>query len=214
MIVELFGPPGAGKTALAEALAARLGGRVVALSTLAERYGYLFLFLLLNPVRAIGLVSKTVRLHAGSPSLLRHKLFLLSNVLARVSKARMGEERVAVLDEGLAHYLLVKSERLLSPGEAEDYFRRYVASDVVIAVLADEEVRAERMKRRGRIPRGHHSVDQKEWQALMGQNARLVSRAISGRKGAFMVESDEPPTELARRLAVRISMQIPRVQAT
>ena len=209
MIVELFGPSGAGKTALAEALSARLGGRVVTLSTSAERYGYLFLFFLLNPVRAVGLVSKTIRSRTTPPSLFRHKLFLLSHVLARVSKAQMGGERVAVLDEGLAQYLLTVSERLLSLGEAESYFRRYVTSDVVVVVLADEEVRAERMKRRGRIPRGHLPVNQKEWQALMEQNARSASRALSSRPGAFTVESDEPPTELARRLAGSIRAHLP-----
>ena len=172
MIIEFFGPPGAGKSALARELAKRLNKEYISIAGPGEKWAYFWQFVRHSPGRFLYLSWLTVKESRFSPALLRHKLFLLSQHLAAAEKARvLARDETVLLDGGLAQYALSVYEHPLRFEEIEFYARRYIKSEIVVAVVASAEIRRRRMVERRRVPRADLGFDQPAWQALVAANA-------------------------------------------
>lgn len=205
MILELMGPPGAGKTAIAHALAAILDGEVCSFSSSKERGWYCARYAFSSPLNFISLLGATLRNNWQSPRLLRYKFILLVKALARTARARReGRGKTVLLDEGLAQYLLAIQDRELDEREICDYFSKYVGSDVLIIVLAQGQIREARMAKRGRIPRSAINIDQQGWQSLIERNARLLGDTLDIGQTIIVTTDNSGPDELAQKIAASL----------
>lgn len=191
LIIELVGPPGAGKTAIATALATVLRCDINSISSRRERAWYVFRYGMGAPLKLLSLIGFTLRENWRYPPLLRYKLGLLAGALARtVNACSQGRYRVNLIDEGLAQYSLTLSDRDLEPEEVRGFFHRYVRCDVLLLVTCKQEARQARMAKRERIPRSQYSVDQEKWQAVVERNAQRIGN-VQGLGPCLTIGTDD-----------------------
>jgi len=186
MVIEIFGPPAAGKTTLAKGCKNQLRVELLTVLSRSERYGLCFRFLLARPFAFANLLAAT--LIQGLPSLTRtrHKLYRLTCHLAKGVKANKlhikNPKRLLLVDEGMAQYFFSLYEREVSEKEAIRYINKFVQSDLLLYIFADEEVRKSRMHERGRVPRIHTGIDYKTWLKVVSANANLVNKLVSEKR--------------------------------
>lgn len=191
MIIELVGPPGAGKTAIATALATILRCDIDSISSRKERAWHVFRYGMGAPLKILCLLVSTLRENWRHPSLFRYKLGLLAGALARTSNAcSRGRYRVNLIDEGLAQYSLTLSDRDLEPEEVHGFFHRYVRCDVLLLVMCKRGARQARMAKRERVPRSQYSVDQEKWQAVVERNAQRIG-SVQGLGTCLTITTDD-----------------------
>jgi len=176
MIIEFFGPSGAGKTTIAKVLADNTGWEYISINSRKDKLKYVIIFLFRAPMRFLSLFIRTILEGKRSASLLRHKIHLLSEFIARSEKARIkSKNKKVILDEGLAQYGLSLYEQNISEANAYKYINRFVNKDnkIEVIVSCSEVERTDRMKNRKRIPRAHLNIDVEKWQKVISENARV-----------------------------------------
>lgn len=148
MIIELFGLPGSGKTALADALKRR-GAILVALPSRTRLVFDAGIFWLARPLLALMLLW---HIAVRAPHTVRYELFVNGYLgyAARYRRARALSQAGAtvVLDQGF--FQLCISLINLPPALLQCFPR----PDFLVAVTADTVLREERMATRGWAPRG------------------------------------------------------------
>ena len=147
MIIELFGLPGSGKTALAAAMQAN-GAVLVPMPSRARLIFDAGLFWFSHPLTAIRILKFIIK---WAPRGMQYSLFVNGYVgyAARYRKARTlsRADAIVVLDQGFFQ-LLISLDKL--PATFLELLPR---SDLLVAVTADVSVREERMTSRGWAPR-------------------------------------------------------------
>ena len=159
MIIELFGLPGSGKTALAEAMGAH-GATLVPLPSRAWLICDAGLFWFAHPLLAAKLFAHIMREASRG---MRYELFVngYAGYAARYRRARSLSRAgaVVVLDQGF--FQLAISLQGLPPAILE----LFPKPDVLVAVIADAAVREARMAARGWAPRAEFGPEERlSWQ--------------------------------------------------
>ena len=167
MIIELFGLPGAGKTALAGAIQAR--GAV--LVSLPSRTRLLFdagMFWLVHPLFAYRLLAFGMR---RAPRGMRYALFM-NGFLGYAARYRRAQVlslsgAVAILDQGFFQLCISLDALPLA------LLKLFPKPDLLVVVTADDSVREARMASRGWEPRDKFGAEHRRaWQ----QNAKTAFR--------------------------------------
>lgn len=150
MIVELFGLPASGKTTLAKRWAEEGWTRVTITSRI-EMVRYFFLFLFTHPFRAVRLLLYCVRFGGGGQRLYLKLSNLFFYNLALYQKAKNYQK--ALLDQGPHQFLL----SLFESEQSQEVIARLLSvvprSDLLLVVATPDDVRAERLRTRGKVPR-------------------------------------------------------------
>lgn len=182
MIIEFFGPSGVGKTTIAQRLSSDTGLEYISIDSRKEKIKYVIIFLFRFPIRFLLLFVLTAFEGKSSHHLVRHKIHLLSEYIARNEKARIkSKKRNVVLDEGLAQYGLALYERNISDLVARKYINMFGdKSNILNVVISCSDIeRIGRMKKRQRIPRAYIEFDKKKWQKIIGKNANVFTKIFA-----------------------------------
>jgi dephospho-CoA kinase len=162
VIVELVGAPGAGKTHLAPALAARCGVRVIKIGRFGQRYFYFALYALANR-NFVRTIRREIRRQEREQPQLRavRKWRRFTSMGAKTAKARLIGG--GLIDEGVFQAVVKMFEK---EATAED-LNRYLdlirqIPDRVYVVEASDAQRHGRMDARKNFPRADLSGD--DWQ--------------------------------------------------
>lgn len=159
MIIELFGLPGSGKTALAEAMKAH-GAILIPMPSRARLLFDAGVFWLSHPLLACRLF---IHIMMRAPRDVRYALFVngFLGYAARYRRARALSRAgaVAVLDQGFLQLLISLGELPLALLES------LPKPDLLVAVEADVSVREARMAARGWAPRAEFGPEERcAWQ--------------------------------------------------
>ena len=191
MIIEYFGPSGSGKTTIARELSISTGWKYISVNSRKEKLKYIIIFLSRIPARFLFLFIKTILEGRHSFRLLRHKIHLLGEYIARSEKARIeSKNEKVILDEGLAQYGLSLYEQNISEKDACKYIDKFVNKNnkVEIIISCNETDRIERMKERKRIPRAYMGIDSNRWQKIMTENSHIFNDVFI-KQGALVFDS-------------------------
>ena len=191
MIIEFFGPSGAGKTTIARELNLNTGWEYIVVNSRKEKFKYNVIFLFHSFIKFFSLFIKTISEGGGSFSLTRHKLHLLSEYIARNEKARIvGRKHNVILDEGLVQYGLSLYEKNISKLDAKKYIDRFatVQNKIQVVILCNDSERIKRMEKRKRIPRAFLNLDKEEWQKTISNNTNIFTD-IFMKQDAFVFDS-------------------------
>lgn len=178
MLIEFFGSPGTGKTAVAQKFAHSEGFEYISTHGQFEKYWYLFRYMMTKPHRFFPLLFRTIIESGMRRKLLRHKLSLLPAYIVRSEKAyARSKKATVVLDEGLAQYGLSLHEHKISEAKAAAYVKKYVGANLLVLLAASPETCRKRMEERGVFPRAGIGIDHRAWLELLSHNAETFRKA-------------------------------------
>lgn len=185
MIVELVGPPGAGKTYLAPTLAARCGTRVIKIGRLGQRYFYFTLYALGHRelVREVHReIRRQERNHPELRAVKKWRRFM--SMGAKVAKARLLGG--GLIDEGVFQAVLKMFEDKAAPEEFERYLRLIRRPpDQVYFVETPGTLRYERMEARKDFPRRYLGEENwNHWHESFVANAETLKPILLARYNA------------------------------
>lgn len=205
MMIEFFGPPGAGKTTVAQALSREINATVVVLGGRRERWLGGWYFCLKRPRLAAALLFLVIKETRKSWPLFRRTLHQLFKAWAITIKAEqlLTSARLIIIDEGLAQFFFSLYNRPVLAGELKNYFQRFVFSDFLVLLTAPLDLCRRRMVERGRIPRFHTGLNYQSWLRIIDQNNRLLLTESPLLDKELLVEStiDDSSQVIARLLS-------------
>jgi|GEM_PF-1118148 hypothetical protein len=210
MIIEFFGPPGAGKTTIAKTFCRENKATLIIIANRWERYWYDLVYLIFNPIRFCRLFLIIVCQSFPSLRLFGHKLHRFSGYAAvAVKAARSSVKGDIVIDEGLAQHFFSLYERPASLAAIKDYFFRYLAADWLVLVVAEETLCLERMRDRGRIPRSHTGFDWRRWFKTIASHTNLIKKdLIKSPTKLLILDTSAKPLQLTiKELCDRVSQR-------
>ncbi|GEM_PF-6782513 len=189
MIVDLFGPPGSGKSFLAPRLAAEHNVPTVRLR-FGQKYALALMFFATQRPLARALL-RLWDLHTRAyPLRRRKKLKRLISFVAKEQKARL--RGGGVVDEGIFQYLLVLHEAPVVPAQIDAVLRHLDPGDYLVCIVETRrETRVKRMIDRGSVSRGElGEAYQDKWQSVLAANAGLLAGMFQGRFRCQIVKND------------------------
>ncbi len=187
MIVELVGAPGAGKSTLAPALAARHGVPIVKIGRLGQRHFYFALFALRNWRFTVGALREFRRQNRACPALRGEvKARRFRSMGAKLAKARLTGG--GLIDEGVFQGIL----KIFEHRAASDEIARWLdlvrtPPDRVYIVNAPEALRVERQFARGNVPR--HDLNWEDWHAAFAANLDALTPMLVERYNGEIVSN-------------------------
>ncbi len=195
MIVEFFGPPGAGKTFLLRQLTATDGREVRVLARSAIMRGVLS-YALRHP---LSFFVWSVELLIHAQGLLRYKAGLLARSMAARSVAeRAAPESVLYIDEGLTQRLLTIFDAPLSHRHVRFLLGVTPLPEVVIVMHGGAFERFTTAPNRTNSPRVRQGEAAfKSWVASVQHNARGIEAALSPRTHVIACTRGEPTADPA-----------------
>ncbi|HEY2069200.1 MAG TPA: hypothetical protein VGG48_06575 [Rhizomicrobium sp.] len=185
MIVELVGAPGAGKSTLAPALAARHGVPIIKVGRLGQRHVYFALFALKNwrfTVSALREFRRQVRACPALRSEVKSRRF--RSMGAKLAKARLTGG--GLVDEGVFQGILKIFEHRATSDEIAHWLGLIrTPPDRVYIVDAPEALRLERQRIRGNIPR--QDLDWEDWHTAFTANLDALTPVLVARYNGEVV---------------------------
>jgi len=178
MIVEIYGLPASGKTALAEKLSNSAGFKIIKVRTRWELIFYNLKFFISHPIKFFILFSYIVK-NAGSGKRFYHKLMnCFLHVNGRLLKAAKFEK--AVVDQGYFLNILTVFENKLEVIEAKKYLNQVIKPDILIILDVSEAMQASRVGHRGYLAREEYGEEyKKRWLEIMRYNDAILKAVLS-----------------------------------
>ena len=208
MIIEFFGPSGVGKSTIAQELSNNTRWEYIAINSRKEKLKYVIISLFRLPVRFLSLFCRTIIEGKYSLALLRHKIHLFTEYVARNEKARIkGIRQNVILDEGFAQYGLSLYEHNISKKTALRYVNKFIlcnCNKIEVIILCNEQDRIKRMENRKRIPRVHLNIDNKTWQRIVSKNFDTFLNVLKRRNMFLFNSSKQNSLEIARAIEQKI----------
>jgi hypothetical protein len=193
MIIEFFGPSGSGKTTIARELSISTGWKYISVNSKKEKLKYIIIFLSRIPARFLFLFIKTILEGRHSFRLLRHKIHLLGEYIARSEKARIeSKNEKVILDEGLTQYGLSLYEHNISEKSVYRYINKFAHRDnkINIVISCGDADRIDRMEKRKRFPRAYIGIENEVWQKIISENTKIFTEILV-KRGALFFDSSK-----------------------
>ena len=189
MIVDMFGPPGSGKSFLAPQLAAEHKVPQIRLR-FGQKYALALMFFVTQRPLAMALFRQWDSHTREFPLRRRIKLRRLISFVAKEQKARL--KGGGVVDEGIFQYLLVLHEAPVVPAQINAILRHMDPADHLVCIVETRrETRIQRMIDRGKVSRGELGEDyQRKWQAVLAANADALAALFRKRFRCQTVKND------------------------
>jgi dephospho-CoA kinase len=187
MIVELVGAPGAGKSTLAPALAARCNVPIIRIGRLGQRHFYFALFAMRNWQLTRAVFAEFRRQERAHPELRTEvKARRYRSMGAKLAKARLIGG--GLVDEGIFQGILKIFEEPATPEELEHWLSLIrTPPDRVYIVEAPQAQRLERQRARGNVPRA--DLGWEKWHAAFEANLAMLKPILLARYNAEICEN-------------------------
>ena len=193
MQIKVYGLPGSGKTYLASSFEDIDSYELVTLRSSRERKFRAFLFSIFHFRSFVVFLGMTIYENFRFPRLLRHKLILFIEAIALEQKG-LGIDN-AVVDKGLTPYLLSIYERPITESDLKPFVLALNFGHPVIYIInASDQVRIDRMKKRGRVPRSKFGPTYtKKIHRVFSKNNQIITNFL-GKNFSSVVINNEKST--------------------
>ncbi len=187
MIVELVGAPGAGKSYLAPAIAARCEVPIIRIGRMGQRHFYFAIFALRNRRLTRAIFAEFRRQERGCPELRSElKARRYRSMGAKLAKAWLLGG--GLVDEGVFQGILKIFEDVATPAELEHWLSLIgTPPDRVFIIEAPQAERLERQCARGNVPR--QDLGWEKWHAAFEANLAALKPILLARYNAEVCEN-------------------------
>lgn len=214
MIIEFYGPAGAGKTTIAKAMANQPDSFYVTLNSRREKMYFLLIFMLMRPCRTMRLAFKVATENFNGKAIWRRLKFLRA-AMAGYQKACSLKGKKAVLDRGFLQevifpYFPSVYESKKNRKKLAAWIGRIPRPDIVILVYAHEDIRIDRMHKRHNRPREEFGAEYaRKWIRIMEKNYFVLRQVLRESDIPFIeVETDAKD---ANQIVEEIKQRLARV---
>jgi len=178
MIIELFGLPAVGKTALAEELVKLSDFKLVKIRNLRELFWYNLIFLIRHPL-SFGATFLFIAKNSANWSMFYFKFMnCLLQHNAKHQKAR--RYRKAIIDHGHWQNVISVFEEAISEKQLRQYIKYLPTPEFLAVIEAEDSLMKEREAKRGYFGRedlGSHY--QKNWRKIISENCRIFKTVLA-----------------------------------
>lgn len=188
MIIELFGLPGSGKTAIKKVLIRRDFGKDVVLNGTLERLIFCFVFAILHPL--ICLFWLSLLFTRDQKGLRKYKLSLLSVTFAKFQKARFLKQK-SIIDEGFLQRILSMYEHQLTEQEIKKTLKYSLFPDKVLFIKGggfDRFLKEEDRINSYRYKKGEAYIE--NWISILTSNTELIHKQLQNSFPTLLNEFD------------------------
>lgn len=180
MIYECIGLPGAGKSYISSQKCSQKQIKEISISGTKERMVLSAMFAFGHPIFFVRLLWVFVKENYKNPILLKHKLMtVILEIAAREQKAT---KLNSMVETGFFQMIMSLYERKINENEISFFVKWLKGRPYMIYIIdADSEIRNERMKSRGRVPRSGIISDPEklaEWFVVLEYNFNIVKKVV------------------------------------